>query len=548
MPRAIVNGLTLANNATPVDFNFGDGSLGDVVISGDVELQGDLHYNSLIVNDGVRVSAVAMTKLIIRTRGDLTLLGSAVIDAHGRGFPSVAGGSGSNAHGALPARASDGNSASRGYTALAAGGAGGGGGGGGRKSGSGAGGDGGNAGTASNVGDIYAATGSSIQPDFSIIGRRPSSTNNTKPHSDSIVIPANTLTEDGDTICLIVHATPYDPAGGSNEGLTVTLGGVTLFSDTATGFSTRPYHLLCHITRPSSGVFHAICVGTLADDAYGSVDWTTDLSLTALIEGGPLSTGGTIHSIVAWKLGSSSSSGGNGGVAPPNSSTIAGAGSQGPAVVDDATIRARIEGTRDLAAISSIFWGSPGSGGGGGGGAHGSVVSSGSAGGSPGAQSGAAGFGHGNDGGAGVDITADTGGDHGTGGGGGGAGGAGGGDLEVWCGRNLTIGTGSINANGGNGGNGGRGGNITVIVGSAAGCTGGGGGGGGGGSGGTVVVVVNGEATNVSTVNVTATGGSGGTGGAAGTIVDTPTYVSQPGGSGANGRDGGDGYVVLIGA
>jgi hypothetical protein len=139
MPRAIVDGQPLSSlpgGTGATDRDFGDGTLGDVTIAAPMDLSGDLHYNSLVVNDGVRVSAAALTKLTVRTRADLTLNGSAVIDAHGRGYaPDAIGGAGGiGSESTDPSGISDAPSAppvSRPFSPIALGGTGSGGGGGG---------------------------------------------------------------------------------------------------------------------------------------------------------------------------------------------------------------------------------------------------------------------------------------------------------------------------------------------------------------------------------------------------------------------------------
>jgi len=143
--------------------------------------------------------------------------------------------------------------------------------------------------------------------------------------------------------------------------------------------------------------------------------------------------------------------------------------------------------------------------GGGGGGAHPSLGGTGGAGGAAGSQTGAN-LGNGGNGVAGL---AD-------GGGGGGGGGAGGGDLEVWCGADLTVGSGGrISARGGNGGNSGDT--------SGANASQGGGGAGGGGGGGFVGAFYAGALSNLGSIDANAgtsgsiAGAPGRDGGSAGT-------------------------------
>ena len=163
-----------------------------------------------------------------------------------------------------------------------------------------------------------------------------------------------------------------------------------------------------------------------------------------------------------------------------------------PAAIS-ATEIARYTADYGLKYRSDAVLGRGGSGGGGGAAAT-AVVGPGTAGGAAGLQSGAN-LGNGSN-------SSTPGSDAGSGGGGGGAGG---GNVEVWCGGDLTIGaSGRISARGGNGGNGGNGVNFNN----------GAGGGGGPGGGGFVGVFYSGVLTNAGTVNATAgSSGAAGTGG-----------------------------------
>jgi hypothetical protein len=366
-------------------------------------------------------------------------------------------------------------------------------------------------------------------------------------------VPANTLAEDGDMVQFVAAATPGNL---SNENATVSFAGSTVKSEA--NLIGEVFYQIWLVRRNSTTADVTVVqqdTGQVLDDSETQaeaivVDWTTALDLeVSIVSDGSQNE---VHYIAGWYMHGSASAalgiggvGGVGGGIP--TTTPATVGAQGPATVSvDANLRARIEDAKDRAAIAVGFWGSPGSGGGGGGGGHlgaAAVVSAGGTGGVVGAQTGPAGFGNGGTGNTGGDISVVA--QHATGGGGGGAGGAGGGDLEVWCGGDLTIGSGSINTNGGDGGDGGRGGDSTN--GSSYG-TGGGGGGGGGGSGGTLLVVVNGSPTNVNGSTVTASGGAGGAGGAGGPGSGGLPPVSAFGATGATGRDGNDGFVILIGA
>ena len=239
--------------------------------------------------------------------------------------------------------------------------------------------------------------------------------------------------------------------------------------------------------------------------------------------------GGAVGTASVW--GGAAGTAGTGGAAGDGAAATAGtSGTTGSSTTGP--FRSRLLDDLSFMSVGHGLVGGGGSGGGGGGGG-GSLGGPGAGG---AAQSSAA-----NQVGVGVGQGADglqgysSGGGVGGGGGSGGSGGSGGGDLEVWCGGDLTIGaTGRITARGGNGGNGGTGG--TAGVGASIGGGGGGGAPGAGGGGGRLLVAHAGVYTNNGIVN--ANGGAPGAVGAGGADPGAPSFPGAPSGNSGAGETG----------
>lgn len=483
---------------------FGEGNLGSVTIGSLVETDGDKHYNSLIIGSGGDLVASAGKPLVVRTQGDLTISSGRSINADGRGHPGTDGTAGSSLAGAsTPAVDPTPDPNMRVI-------AGGGGGGGGSQ------GDGGFVFANSRAG----LGGSSTENDYDLQSREwlhiAQQSDDTLPASASDlrwrwIIPANTLRAKGDYLDIEL-STGFTPTIPSFT-MSLDLGGSTLFSTSLSStVSTelfirgRLYYVGASDLRGWIKLSQWDSTPTIVVRKFFGVAITenpaTDLEFSYLwssVEDGSFSPRIWMTRLVSARPTVS------GGFTPLDDEAVGAIGSNATAVTSETADKLKSSYASQLIKDMAMGAGGAGGGGGGGGNSSGTAGSGGVAGTQTGSSTG--------DGSAGGNASG------GGQGGGGGGGGAGGGHVVVWCGGDLTVGTGArISARGGDGGAGG----------DASQTIGGSGGGAGGGGGGFVGVFHAGILTNNGTVDAAA-GAAGAAGGGTG-------IAGGAGGAGAAGQ------------
>ncbi|HUS83163.1 MAG TPA: hypothetical protein VM013_07935 [Dehalococcoidia bacterium] len=500
---------------------FGDGSLGDFVLTSYLETSGELHYNSLVVGTGGDIGVEAQKKLTIRTKAACTVDPGRSIHADGRGWSGQAGAIGGSRTTTIPTAFAPGSPGFLSPGAPHIAGAGGGGGAGGPCF------PGANRVTSGDGGSTTKSTLDGMPREFSAFDTRRDS----RSHSSALVheiydlsIPANTLLAPGDYLDVEVAVRFTDINSLGTMSWLIRWGGVLVVDLNSVPTASGAYNIILqgriYFLTPTTQacVFTAYAQNDAAtpfnNPPLAQRRFITETSInTGLLQSitvnadrtSPVSdaiTGQTAHVRLVSPTSLVPVVGGRGEVPVAGPSGIAGA--NGPAL----TAIEIAQATADFAAMAralTIF----GSGGAGGAGGSGFDIPPVNTPGVPGSVTGPAGFGNG---GNGVyNSPSDFGGS-------GAAGGAGGGHLVLWCGGDLTIGAGGrISANGGAGGNG-----------SSTGNSGGGEGGGGGGGGGGFVGAFHGGAF-VNNGTFEAAGGLGGFGN---------TGFGQDAGSGGNGSDG----------
>lgn len=547
MPRTVVNGQDVStaiggSGGGGGDISFGDGALGSVIISSNVDASGDQNYTSLTVQDGATLAAIAGEPLLVRSTGLVDVQGTGAIHADGRGSAGAAGGAGGGLSASDPGVL--GVPGPTGFGLICASGGGGGGGGQGAfTTGGGPGGRGGN-GEGQSLDRVIRA-GFEAQ-DYTPIVITEGSSGSTSRTLHSFPLTGGALTEIGDYLDVTgwgnIDTSIVGTGGGVNFTLEFNFGGEQ-FSHvfTSTEISGGPtattwvmhariyfktastqdivVSLFWHgagVTNKDHLVRQLTIAGTEVMSSSIDVDWFGSIAQAGL-DGNTFTQQG--FKARTFLRSASTSTGGAGGAAGP----IAEDGSTPSVILPLNTAMKTLFLSRRMAYRTNFPLGGGSGGGAGGGGAGGQFVPpAGGSAGTIGSQVGV-GLGTGGNGGVGAGGVASA-------GGGGGASGAGGGYLEVWAGGDLSIGASSrISADGGAGGAGGA-------AGTASSWTGGGGAGAGGGAGGSVFVAFVGTPTNVNVAHIHAAGGSAGVGAAA--VLN--------GGAGANGEPGETGCDLFV--
>ena len=460
---------------------FGDGSLGPITLTSFLETDGELHYDTLVVDPGGDIAITSQRKLTIRSLGDITINTGQGVRGTGRGY---LGGPGGAAGGVSP-DGEPGQPPQLPQTQL-----------------TGSGGTGGGGGEATSglfgVGAPGGHTTAIVRPQIdrswaeAQIGLGAVALGPIAP-LHAFVLPANTLGAHGEYIEAEWGFTQVVGTPAGNLPLQIAISGSVVAADYPAGAAPTDAEARltarCYYVDPTTaGVTVTLRVGSAGSGTHPGaqvaasqstvtipVDWTIANTLTfeAALGG---SASSTLTSLIATARA----------IYPRQNPVLAGglpgipgaAGAAGIPASADRIARLLSDYAAEARALSIM--GGGGSGGGAGGGTG--VVAPGAAG-ALGAVTGLGGLGNGGAGGASGGAN---------GGGGGGAGGAGGGHLVFWCGGNFLVAVGAfIQCNGGDGGDGGAGG---------ASGTDGGGAGGAPGAGGFIAIFHRGTYTNLGTV------------------------------------------------